>query len=141
MIPIYDFNDLPKIEHPFNNEHEDTKKYLGKRAVTGQQYATLNISIESDTQAKALYDFLDSNEIFIISIPLFGTLEEYVVEYAQDLDMQKIATNWKQSTKVKILGTVNYIVDDSGNFLVDDSGNYIVDDLVSNSNKEITYDN
>jgi hypothetical protein len=140
MIPVYDFNDLPKIEHPFNNEHEDTKKYLGKRAVVGQQYAILKIFIETDIQAKALYDFLDSNEIFIISIPLFGTLQEYIVEYAQDLDMEKIATNWKQSMKVKALGAVAYAIDDSSNSVVDDLGNLVIADAVTNSNKEITYD-
>ena len=141
MIPIYDQDVLPKIALPFNNEHEATKKYLGKRAVTGQQYATLNFSIDTDAQAKALYDFLDTNEIFIISMPLFGTLEEYMVEHPQELEMENIATNWKQSIKVKIIGTVVYVVDDSSNNVVDDSGNLVTTAPITNSNKEITYDN
>ena len=148
-IPEYDLTLLPAIEYPYQNEKEATTKYLGGRAVTGEEYATLNIFMVSNAEALALYTFwkVDCNYgtiPFLAPIPLFGevydkTMMTTMVQFIEDITADKIENHWKQGIKVKVLGTISYIVDDLGEYIVDDLGEYIVTDEVSNSNKEIVY--
>jgi len=152
--PEYSFSTLPAIQTPLQVEKEQTTQYLGGRAVTGEEYATLNFFIDDNTQAKALYDFWkdDCNygtKPFLMPLPVFG------VSYSRDsgnalckfIDkpvQQKEEIYSTQSTKVKILEyseLLGYVVDDIGNNVVDDSGNRVIaySKPISNSNKEITY--
>jgi len=151
MTPIYDFDILPAITVSFGSIKEATKKYLGGRALTGDEYMTLDIFMVDNTETKALYDFWETDcnygtTPFLIALPLFGmiydeTFPTTMAQFYEDISMEKIDTHWKQGIKVKILGDVDYIQDDSLNYIVDDSGNFIHTDPVSNSNKEITYGN
>ena len=63
-----------------------------------------------------------------------------MVQFYEDISMDKIELHWTQGIKVKIFGTVDYLVDDIGDYLVDDSGNFLINDQVSNSNKEIAWE-
>lgn len=154
MIPEYDFNVLPCIEFPYSNEQEVTKKYLGGRALTGQEYATLNMFSVDDTKAKALYEFWrdDCNygtDPFLAPIPMHGAEHSKYVpnalcEFTEDILSNKEDVHWKQSIKLKVIEyseNTYIIVDDSGNLMVDDSDNVLASTStpISNSNKEITY--
>ena len=147
--PEYDLTSLPTIENPYSNEKEVTKKYLGGRAMTGQEYATLNIFMVDNIEAKALYDFWkdDCNygtDAFLVPLPFFGevydkTRPNVVAKFIEDISAEKIDIHWNQGIKVKVLGTVDYITDDALAYITDDSGAFIYADSTSNSNKEITY--
>ena len=149
MIPIYNLDILPAITHPFESKKIVTKRYLGGKAITGQEYATLNIFSEDNAKTKALYDFWkdDCNYgtvPFLIALPMFGITYDkaypsLMVQFYEDITAKKIEKHWTQDIKIKVLGTVDYITDDSLNYIIDDTGNYIVTDAVSNSNKEITH--
>ena len=155
--PIYDLDLLPAIEIPYQNEQEATKKYLGKKAITGQQYATLKFFIEDNAGAKALADFWrdDCNFgtiPFLAPLPIFGV--EYVkdnpnclVQFTEDFNSEKLDIHWKSTSKVKVLEyfaevTLGDLVADNNDLIVDDAGNIlfstIVSETISNSNKEIT---
>ncbi len=149
MTPIYDFDILPAITLPFGSSKEATRKYLGGRALTGEEYMTLDIFMIDNTEALALYNFWETDcnygtTPFLVALPLFGETYDKaypttMVQFYEDITAEKIDIHWKQSIKVKVLGTINYIQDDSLNYIVDDSGELIIDDTVSNSNKEITH--
>lgn len=149
VIPVYDYTLLPCIEHPLENNREATTKYLGKRALTGQEYSTLNIFMVDDTEAIELYKFWKTDckygtIPFLVALPFFGEtydkeLPTTLVRFMEDISNNKEDYLWKQSIKIEILGTVSYIQDDSLNYIVDDSGDKITTDSISNSNKEITY--
>jgi len=153
-IPEYDLDVLPAIEHPYSNEQEVTKRYLGGRAITGQEYATLNIFMVDNDEAKALYEFWRDDcdygtTAFLAPIPMNGVpfsggAPNALCEFIEDISTEKIDVHWKQGIKVKVLEyseLLGYIIDDSSNQLVDDSGNSLVSTStpISNSNKEITY--
>jgi len=149
IIPIYDFDILPTIEHPFESKRELTTKYLGKRALTGQEYSTLNVFMVDDDEAIELYKFWKDDCSFgtipfLVALPFFGETYDKdfpttLVKFTEDISNNKEDYHWKQGINVKVVGEVDYIQDDSLNYIVDDSGGYITTDSVSNSNKEITY--
>ena len=152
--PTYDASAMPVIETPFESSQEVTKRYLGKRAVTGQEYTSINLFGEDDSKIKALYEFWrdDCNYgtvQFMVGIPVHGSEHSRYVpnalcEFTEEVAETKEGVHWKQSIKLKI---INYsantytIVDDAGNLMVDDSGNVLASTStpISNSNKEITY--
>lgn len=151
-IPIYDTNILPCITHPMRNRHMRSKKYLGGIAVVGSAEATVNVIAENDTEISALYDFwrYDCNyglEPFLIPLPLFGLdfdplYPNILVQFADDLNINKEDTVWTSSIKIKVLGTIDYIVDAQGNFIVSSAGEYTVDangDYVATGNIIDTY--
>ena len=154
-VPEYDYNTLPAIEHPFTSSQEVTKRYLGGRAVTGQEYAVINFFSENNAQIKALYEFWrdDCNSgltQFLAPIPVNGSeVSRYVptalCEFIEEISMEKLGVHWKQGIKVKIIEykeVLGIIVDDAGNLMVDDVGNVLIsisENAISNSNKEITY--
>lgn len=147
--PEYDFTTLPAIEHPYNNEKEATKKYLGGRAITGEEYATLNIFATTNAEANALYEFWKTDCVygtlsFLVPIPFMGEtynreLPNALVQFIEDLSADKEDAHWKQSVKVKVLGTVDYLLNDLGEYLVNDGGQYLRTYSTSNSNKETTW--
>lgn len=147
--PEYDFTTLPAIEHPYNNEKEATKKYLGGRAITGEEYATLNIFATTNAEANALYEFWKTDCVygtlsFLVPIPFMGETYDRdkpnaLVQFIEDLSVDKEDVHWKQTIRVKVVGTVDYIYDDLGAYITDDSGAYIYTDTAINSNTEITY--
>ena len=149
IIPIYDFTLLPAIEHPFESKQEVTSKYLGKRALTGDEYSTLNIFMVDNSEAVELYKFWKTDCSygtipFLVALPFFGEtydreLPTTLVEFIDDISSNKEDINWKQSVQIKVIGEISYIVDDSLNYLVNDSGDYIISDTVLNLNKEITW--
>jgi len=153
-IPEYDLSKLPVIELPYQNEQEQTKKYLGGRAITGQEYATLNIFMVDNAEAKAIYEFWkDDCEYgtlaFSIPFPMNGVsysrdVPNVLCEFIEDISAEKTDTHWNQEIKVKVLEyseLLGNIIDDSLNQLIDDSGNILVSTSIpiTNSNKEITY--
>lgn len=150
----YDTSVLPFLSYPLNNSQETTKKYLGGRAMTGEEYATLSFNMVDDTKAEALYSFWrdDCNygtDAFLIAMPFRGVVSlpdipNVLCKFVEDVSMDKVALNWTQAIRVKVLEysyVMGNIADDSLNQLVDDSGNILVSTStpVSNSNKEITY--
>ena len=152
--PEYDFNILPTIQKAFISEQEATKKYLGKRAITGQEYATIDIFAEDDTKIKALYDFWkdDCNYgtlAFLVGLPINGVpsskdFPTALCRFIDDIVAKKIDDHWTQGIKLKVLEysqILGIIEDDATNVIVDDAGNILVSTSIpiSNSNKEITH--
>jgi len=153
-IPEYDPYTLPVIETPYDDMQEATKKYLGGRAITGQEYANINLFAEDDSKIKALYEFWrDDCEYgtlqFMAPLPIHGSEHSRYVpnalcEFLEDVSMEKQDVHWKQGVKLKVIeysANTYTIVDDAGNLMVDDSGNVLASTSapISNSNKEITY--
>ena len=111
--PIYRFNTLPSVEHPFTSTQEQTIKYLGNRTRVKEQYATLNLFIESNEQAQALYQFWkvdceNGTSPFMIPLPHFGvdydrSHADLTARFVEDLEMQKVDKHWKSSVKIEII--------------------------------------
>ena len=154
MTPKYDLTKLPTIQHPFTSKQEITKKYLGKRAITGQEYATIELFAIDNAKTKALYDFWkdDCNygtKQFLAPIPIFGIeyMKDYpnvLCEFIENISSKKSSIFWVQTIKVKIIEyseVLGYVIDDNSNQIVDDSGNSIFYDTnyKTNSKKEIIY--
>jgi len=146
-IPVYDPSIYPTIQHPFENEKESTKKYLGNRAITGETYAILDIFIINNTEAKTLYDFWkdDCNygtTPFLAPLPLFGEdyeLPNILLKFIDNINMKKIDTHWNSSVKTKVIGSMVYVVEDTGKHLVTNSGIFLYTDITSYQSKEITW--
>lgn len=144
----YDIATLPKIVKPFKSTQEATTRHLGNRALTGEEYAELNLFAETDAQVAALYEFwkttLNYGTLpFLAPVPQFGLdyVDERpstVLKFMEDLELTLSAdTAWRTAFRVKVVGTVQYLVDDAGAYLVNDAGQFLRTDSVSNSNKEI----
>jgi len=158
-IPIYDEATLPCISFPLDNTHQATKRYLGGKAVSGEVYADINLFIKNDTEADALHDFwvADCNyglEPFLIPLPVFGRETDtsdpaLLVKFVGDAKDTKNAGYWTAKRKLRILGTIIYIIDDGGNFILDDvgdfvlggDGSYVATGNEINSYKEVVYGN
>lgn len=147
--PEYDLATLPALTIPYEDKQEVTKKYLGNRASTGQEYLNFDIFMVDNTERKALYDFWkdDCNygaEPFLAPLPLFGevyvkTMPNVVVQFIDEVSVAKQDIHWSTTISVKVIGTVDYVYDDALAYITDDSGAFIYADSTSNSNKEITY--
>ena len=129
IIPIYDMTILPCLSLPMKNTQKETKRYLGGIAMTQEVIA----------QANAVYNFwaTDCNfglEPFLAPIPIMGDTivdpshPEMLVQFYGDFDITKSSAVWECEFKLKIIGTVDYIVDDLGDFIVSDAGEYTVTD-------------
>ncbi|MFT7880718.1 MAG: hypothetical protein ABXS91_10030 [Sulfurimonas sp.] len=151
-IPIYDESILPCITFPLENTHQETKRYLGGKAITGEAYASISLIAKDDNEAKALYDFwvTDCNyglEPFLIPLPVFGrnadtSAPALLVKFIGDAKDTKVANHWTAKRKLKILGAIHYVIDDQGQFVVDDAGDYIITDSGEiNTYKEVIYGN
>lgn len=146
-MTIYDLDTLPAIEHPATSENEAPTRYLGGRALTNDSYVSVNFFIEDNTQAKLLYDFWKTEcdygrEPFLFPIPFNGetydkAMPHLVAQFIENINLQDVNKHWKLSNKLKILGTLAFLVDDSGAYLVNDSGSFLISDTILNSNKEI----
>lgn len=136
-IPIYNIDVLPCIVHPMKNTHQKSKKYLGGVAVVGNMEATIKVKAKNNTEMSALYDFwrYECNyglEPFLMPLPLFGSTynpdyPDILVQFDDALSADKNNITWTSSIKIKVLGTIDYIVDDQNNFIVSDTGEYTVD--------------
>lgn len=136
-IPIYDTTTLPCIIHPMKNTHKKSKKYLGGIAVVNEIEASIKVKGKNNTEIDALYSFWRHEcnyglEPFLMPLPLFGSgydaeFPHVLVQFDDDLSVDKNNFTWTSSIKIKVLGTIDYIVDDQGNFVVSDTGEYTVD--------------
>ncbi len=152
MIPEWTFDKLPVIQYPFDNRQEVTKNYLGNRAISGQEYANINVFMENNAQAEALYKFWRDDCVFgtkqfLVPLPYNGVhysrdIPNVLCEFIKELSAEKINNFWNEKIELKVI-EYNYvlgnIVDDSSNQLVDDAGNILVStsSYISNSSKEI----
>lgn len=146
----YDTSILPKIVLPFSNERKETTKYLGGRALTGEKYASLNINMKNDTEAKQLYDFWkdDCNYgalPFELTLPLFGEAvltgtPNVAGRFLGDFSQKITKIGWKTSIKIKIveLGREN-VTNDAGELVTNDAGDVVYTNIEASSIKEITY--
>lgn len=135
-IPIYDQTTLPCLSLPMKNTHGETARYLGNRAVTGDISLTVKVIPKSDIEAKALYDFwaTDCNfglEPFLAPIPIFGNtvdkeFPKMLVQFYGHFSMDKNSVIWGTELKLKLIGTIDYVVDGLGDFIVSDAGEYTV---------------
>ena len=148
--PEYDIATLPKIVKPFKSTQEVTTIYLGNRALTGEEYAELNLLAETDAQVAAFHEFWKTTlnygtKPFLAPVPQFGldytdAMPSTVLKFIDNIELTKSAdTAWRNAFKVKVLGIVEYIYDDALDYITDDSGDFIYTDAISNSNKEISY--
>lgn len=154
MTPIYDMNVLPTITKSFSSSQEATKKYLGKRAITGQEYANISLFSVDNAQTKALKQFWrdDCNYgmlPFLAPLTMNGVevnrdLPNALCQFTDEFSIDKQDIHWTGTIKLKVLEySENFyrLVDDAGNIMVDDAGNtlYSTSLPISNSNKEIIY--
>ena len=158
-IPTYQGAGLPRITFPFGNTQRASKRYLGGIAITGAVYLDVNITAVSDAEEKALYNFWKDDinyglEPFLIAIPTFGDTVDadnpsLLVQFVSDLSSALDGNLWKTKIKLKVYGTIDYIVDDFGDFIVADTGEYIVTEggdyiptgNIINSYREVLYGN
>lgn len=135
-IPTYDYNTLPKITLPMVNRQRASKRYLGGIAITGAVYIDVNITALTHAQARAFYEFWrdDINnglEPFLVSLPVFGEATDYtkptlLVQFIDDMTNSFDGNIWKSKQRLKVYGTIDYIIDANGDFIVSDTGEYIV---------------
>lgn len=130
--PIYNTSILPCVTISMKNTQEETKQYLGRRAVTGDISITMNTFAKSDTEAYNLYRFwrfdCDYGSIpFFISLPIFGqeTTTAILVKFINNMVFNKEDVNWTNSIELELQNNIAYITDDLGNVLVTDTGEYI----------------
>ena len=137
-IPVYDEATLPYIVYPLNAVHELPRRFLGRRAVTGEVYADVSVVSNNDTYAKALHDFwiTDCNyglDPFLIPLPIFGRDSDtshpaLLVKMVSDIDYNRQNVTAISKFRVKVLGEVSYVVDDLGDFIISDTGDFVISD-------------
>lgn len=138
-LPFYDETTLPCFNLPFENQHTRSKKYLGRKALTGKVYATLNFTVLNDDEMNALHEFwrVDCNygtEPFVADIPLFGknlTTEgelAFIVMWHDDFKPTKVDLHWTLKIRIRILAPIVYVLDDLGNYITNDAGERIYTD-------------
>lgn len=135
-IPIYDTTTLPRMTLPMINSQKSTKKYLGGIAVTSALEVNLNTIAVTDTEAKALYDFWENDlksglEPFLVDLPIFGNAStpetpSLLVKFIGDFSMTMDGNLWTAKHRLKIFGTIDYIIDEFGDFIVSDTGEYTI---------------
>ena len=154
MIPEYDMDLLPDITKSFTSTQEATKKYLGGRAITGQEYVTINLFGVDNLEVKALYEFW-RDDCQYGTLPFLAplTVNGHEVNrdiptalclFIEDFGADKQDIHWTKSLKLKVLEyseNIYTIVDDAGNLMVDDAGLVLASTTapITNSNKEITH--
>jgi len=135
-IPIYDKATLPCIQYPFVVRQEESKRFLGGRAITGATFLELNFLSKSDAEENALYNFWKTGcnyglEPFLIALPIHGASvdeahPDVLVQWVDDFTDTKEKGRWTTKRRVRVIGTIDYTIDEFGNFIVTDLGEYTV---------------
>lgn len=135
-IPIFNKTALPCIQYPMKVTQEQSMRFLGGRAITGGVYVEMSLLAKSDAEEKALYDFWKDScnfglEPFLIALPIFGnTFDEahpdLLVQFVGDVSDNKEKGRWTTKRKLKVMGTLDYIIDVNGDFIVTSAGEYTV---------------
>lgn len=138
-IAYYDETVLPCFTLPMENVHTRSKKYLGRKALTGKVYATLNFTILSDAEMDALHIFWRhtcnyGTEPFVATLPIFGMRKEtgydvaFICMWHDDFKPNKVDLHWTLSIKIRLLARVEWVTDDAGNYITNDNGDRIYTD-------------
>ncbi|DAB41121.1 MAG TPA: hypothetical protein CFH81_02145 [Sulfurovum sp. UBA12169] len=147
---------LPCVIYPFNYTKFPAVKGQGGRALTeGEIPASFNVITNEFAKIQALDFFWETLctyglDPFLINIETYNNNmgEEYpnvLVKFNGDFSPKKEKGFWECKINIKILGTMDYIIDDNGDFITSDSGDFIIvdDKIVATSNlisyKEIIY--
>lgn len=135
-LAVFDETVLPCMNLPFENVHSRSKKYLGKKALTGKVYATLSFTAINDAEMRALHDFwrIDCNygtEPFVLPAPLFGkavSAVNFIAIWYDDFKPTKVDIHWTLKIRVRILAPIIWVYDDAGNHVTNDNGDWIYTD-------------
>jgi hypothetical protein len=109
----WDKSKLPTITKAFKSQHETTKRYLGSKTLIGDEYATINVFMENNLQAQALFKFWKNDcehgtLPFWISLPLFGVdydpnENDVKAMFIDDFSMSMEDLHWTNEIKLKII--------------------------------------
>ena len=109
----WDKSILPTITKSFTSKQEATKRFLGGKTLVGDEYATINVFMENNLQAQALYRFWKNDcengtLAFWISLPLFGVdydpkENDVKVEFVDDIEMIMQDIQWTSKIKLKVI--------------------------------------
>lgn len=144
-IPIWT-DDLGCIQYPFTSKIGAPIKCRGYKAITRGASATIKVFCTDSVQFKKLFDFWKDTcnyglEPFLIALPYMGKtydkdFPDLLVSFYEDLsgDYQSY---WETTINLKVLGSVDYVIDGNGDFILSDDGDFVIVDgqLISTNNQ------
>ena len=139
--PEFNVATMPSRILPMENEQEATQVFLGGKVLPGERRVKLRfIANDGQTSARmqALYTFWRDDcdygaTPFLMSLPLFGAAmddaaPQYLLRWTGPISATYENNSWKLDHTFRILGEVQYVVDDTGDYVVDDTGALVITD-------------